>query len=53
MKQRLKPEVISRKSQKHKLCNVDTSDKLAVTQFLKSIGKMLQVYVEQTGYPRL
>lgn len=27
MTRRLKPEVISRKSQKHKLCNVDTSDK--------------------------
>lgn len=44
MKRRLKLEVISRKSQKHKLCNVDTSEVTnAVTQFLKSMGKMLQV----------
>lgn len=43
MKQRFKPEVKLRKSQKHKVCNGDTSDKLAVKQLIKMMGKMLQV----------
>lgn len=33
------------KSQKHKVCNEDTSDRLAVTQFHRMMGKMLQVQV--------
>lgn len=43
MKQRFKPEVKLRKSQKHNVCNGDTSDKLAVKQLIKIMVKMLQV----------
>lgn len=43
IKQRFKPEGKSRKSQNHKVCNGDTSDKLAVKQLIKMMGKMLQV----------
>lgn len=43
MKQRFKPEVKLRKSQKHKMCNGDTSEELAAQQLIKILGKMLQV----------